>query len=86
MAWVLDPEQDEPVARIEVGAEGAVAMAWSGKGDTVLVWSAHHVSSGWREDLQGKLTTGWCSCVFRFIGSTRPLRLSTFSSPSLLLR
>lgn len=44
MAWVLDPEQDEPVARIEVGAEGAVAMAWSGTGDTILVWSAHHVS------------------------------------------
>lgn len=32
------------MAKIEVGAEGAVGMAWSGKGDTVLVWSAHKVS------------------------------------------
>lgn len=45
-AWVLDPGSDEVLARIEVGDEGAVAIAWSPakEGDTVLVWSAHHVS------------------------------------------
>lgn len=43
-AWILDPRLDEPVAKIDVGAEGAVAMAWSGSGDAVMVWSAHHVS------------------------------------------
>lgn len=44
VAFILHPEQDEIVARIDVGAEGAVGMAWSGKGDTVMSWSASHVS------------------------------------------
>lgn len=41
--WILDRDHDQPVAKIEVGAEGAVAMAWSGRGDTVMVWSASHL-------------------------------------------
>lgn len=44
-AFILHPEQDEPVARIDVGAEGATGMEWSGRGDTVMAWSGSHVSS-----------------------------------------
>lgn len=46
-AWIIDPTQESVVARVDVGDEGAVAVAWSTApaADTVLVWSAHHVSS-----------------------------------------
>ncbi|GAA5954475.1 hypothetical protein JCM21900_006819, partial [Sporobolomyces salmonicolor] len=42
-AWVIHPDQDEPIAKLQVGAEGAVAMAWSATGDVVMAWSAHHL-------------------------------------------
>ncbi|GAA6058646.1 hypothetical protein JCM10212_004057 [Sporobolomyces blumeae] len=42
-AWVLDPEHDEPVAKLEVGAEGSVAMAWSAAGNVVMSWSRDHL-------------------------------------------
>ncbi|GAA5914356.1 hypothetical protein JCM6882_008170 [Rhodosporidiobolus microsporus] len=56
-AWVLHPDQDEVVARIEVGNEGAVRMDWAQvqstgngvyEGDSraeavVMAWSAHHL-------------------------------------------
>lgn len=45
-AWVLDPAEGEPVARFDVGAEGALAMTWSETGDTIIAWSALHVSLG----------------------------------------
>lgn len=45
VAYILHPQEQEPVARIDVGAEGAVGMAWSGKGDTIMSWSASHVSA-----------------------------------------
>ncbi|BGP13445.1 hypothetical protein JCM10213_008294 [Rhodosporidiobolus nylandii] len=50
-AWVLDPEQDEIVATLEVGNEGAVRMDWaqvgSAAGDqgeaVIMAWSSHHL-------------------------------------------
>ncbi|KAL8278653.1 hypothetical protein RQP46_008945 [Phenoliferia psychrophenolica] len=44
-AWILDPDKDDVLARIEIGDEGALAMVWSpeGEGDSVLIWSAHHL-------------------------------------------
>ncbi|GAA5975667.1 hypothetical protein JCM11641_003562 [Rhodosporidiobolus odoratus] len=52
-AYVLDPDQDEVVAKLEVGSEGAVRMEWAqvpadgggrGEGESaVMAWSAHHL-------------------------------------------
>ncbi|BGP64996.1 hypothetical protein NBRC10512_006896 [Rhodotorula toruloides] len=46
-AWVVDPAKEGEVARIEVGNEGCVAMAWARTGDganpTVMAWAAHHL-------------------------------------------
>ncbi|GAA5860126.1 hypothetical protein JCM8547_009192 [Rhodosporidiobolus lusitaniae] len=50
-AWVLDPEKDEVVARLEVGNEGAVRMDWAQvpardeeEGEAVVIaWSANHL-------------------------------------------
>ncbi|BGP34420.1 hypothetical protein JCM10296v2_006240 [Rhodotorula toruloides] len=46
-AWVVDPEKEGEVARIEVGNEGCVAMAWARTGEganpTVMAWAAHHL-------------------------------------------
>lgn len=44
-AWILDPDQHGEKARIDIGAEGAVAMGWADALEpTVMSWSAHHVS------------------------------------------
>ncbi|GAA6023202.1 hypothetical protein JCM8202_001025 [Rhodotorula sphaerocarpa] len=43
-AWILDPNQDGEIARIDVGKEGAVAMDWAESPDpTVMSWSALHL-------------------------------------------
>ncbi|GAA6054111.1 hypothetical protein NBRC10513_006126 [Rhodotorula toruloides] len=46
-AWVVDPAKDGEVARIEVGNEGCVAMAWAQTGEganpTAMAWAAHHL-------------------------------------------
>lgn len=40
---IFDPELDAPIARLDVGGEGAVGACWSGLGDAVLVWSKFQV-------------------------------------------
>ncbi|GAA5914373.1 hypothetical protein JCM5296_004385 [Sporobolomyces johnsonii] len=42
-AWAIHPDHDDPIAKLQVGPEGAVAMAWSATGDVVMAWSAHHL-------------------------------------------
>ncbi|SCZ87534.1 BZ3500_MvSof-1268-A1-R1_Chr2-2g05000 [Microbotryum saponariae] len=42
-AWVLSIESGEPIARLEIGAEGCAAIAWSPDGSRLLAWSGNHI-------------------------------------------
>ncbi|KDE03396.1 hypothetical protein MVLG_06113 [Microbotryum lychnidis-dioicae p1A1 Lamole] len=42
-AWVLSIESEEPIARLEIGAEGCAAIAWSSDGSRLLAWSGNHI-------------------------------------------
>lgn len=75
-AWILDPNQDGEIARIDVGKEGAVAMDWAESPDpTVMSWSAHHVSLGRCMSL---------SCV-SYCAPLRICRLTSAVDPQLRL-
>ncbi|GAA5869587.1 hypothetical protein JCM16303_000517 [Sporobolomyces ruberrimus] len=44
LAWVLDPDQDEPVAKVEIGkVDGCTGITWDNQGKTVLIWSENHL-------------------------------------------
>ncbi|SCV70370.1 BQ2448_1764 [Microbotryum intermedium] len=43
-AWILSMESEEPIAWLEIGAEGCAAIAWSPDGSRLLAWSGNHVS------------------------------------------
>lgn len=42
-AWVLDPDKDEPIAKLDIGGEECQGFEWSWDGNSILCWSAHRV-------------------------------------------
>ncbi|KAM0786697.1 hypothetical protein ACM66B_002141 [Microbotryomycetes sp. NB124-2] len=42
-AWIFDFRQDECIAQLDIGAEGAAHVAWSANGGAVLAWSNSHL-------------------------------------------
>jgi hypothetical protein len=45
-ALVIHPQEQNIVARLNIGSEGASAVNWAANGDCIMVWSALHVSKG----------------------------------------
>ncbi|GAA5985199.1 hypothetical protein JCM10908_002566 [Rhodotorula pacifica] len=79
-AWILDPDQDGEMARIDIGNEGAVAMRWAQSPEpTVMSWSAHHL----RLSLFPIASTSSSSSAFHILSPkySPPSSSSTSSSP-----
>jgi len=43
IAWVIDPQQDEPIAKLSIGGEESIGFDWTPDGSSFLSWSAHRV-------------------------------------------
>ncbi|GAA5941352.1 uncharacterized protein JCM15063_006072 [Sporobolomyces koalae] len=43
LAWVMNPNEDDPVAKLEIGQEGSCGMTWDPAGRTVLSWTDNRV-------------------------------------------
>ncbi|GAA5835310.1 hypothetical protein JCM5353_006730 [Sporobolomyces roseus] len=43
IAWVIDPQQDEPIAKLSIGGEESIGFDWTPDGSSFLSWSAHRL-------------------------------------------